>query len=320
MREKFEPDAYYQHWVDAGELPVVSRENVSPYALEEAAWLIQQLIGHRPEVLEAMAEKKVRFAVLPYNGILVHIPEIDLDSFLGGLKVYYRNFVFWTVLPPVLGVGEEHLLNYPGDPSEQNSSGDPSERSNLISELGLIMRDLELFTFVQDFDIRLMAAYDEMRKKYPNSNRDIRIFWHFATGNWFSKYRENLKADVPVVATLLKDAYGDGDWRYTPVAMRTNLPHLEGFDPQNSPTFEWRPEFFECDPNEDRCDEWVNLKQYDPSELSSLTSTQVEETVVYFINTTSADIKLYWIDDGCLRAHSTRDDINSVVSGTMITI
>ena len=275
----------------------MSRENVSPYALAEAAWLIQQVIGHRPEVLEEMAEKKVRFAVIPYNSILAHILEIDLGSFPGGLKVYYRNFVFWNVQPPVLGVGEEHLLNYPGDPYEQNSSGVPSERSNLISELGLIMLDLELFTFVPDFSERLTTAYDETRKKYPNSNRDIKSFWNIETGNWFSKYRENLKANQPELATLLTDAFGDTDWRYTPVAMRTDLPHLEGFDPQNSPTFEWRPEFFECDLNEDRCDEWVNLKQYDPSELSSLTSTQVEETVVYFINTTSTDIKLYWIDD-----------------------
>ena len=297
VREEFELDAYYQQWVDAGGIPVVSREKVNPYALEEAAWLIQQVIGHRPEVLEEMAEKKVRFAVIPYNGILAHIPEIDLDSFSNGLKVYYRNFVFWNVQPPVLGVGEEHLLNYPGDPYEQIYQGDPFERSNLISELGLIMLDLELFTFVPDFSERLTAAYDERRKKDPNSNPNIRSFWHFATGNWFSKYRENLNEDDPELATLLMDAYGDRDLRYTPVAMRTDLPHLQGFDPQNSPTFEWRPEFFECDPNEDRCDEWVNLKQYDPSELSSLARTPGDETEIIFINATSADIKTYWIND-----------------------
>ena len=303
VREEFELDAYYQQWVDAGGLPVVSGENVSPYALAEAAWLIQQVIGHRPEVLEEMAEKKVRFAVIPYNSTLAQIPEIDLDSFSDGRKVYYRSFVLPTG-QPVWGVGEEHLLNYPGDPYEQNSSGDPSERSNLFFDLGLIMLDLKLFRFVRDFDNRLMAAYDEWRKKNPNSNRDVRSFWHIETGNWFSKYRENLKADVPEVATLLTEAYGDTDWRYTPVATRTDLPHLEGFDPQNSPTFEWLPEFFECDPNEDRCDEWVNLKQYDPSELSSLTSTQVEETVVYFINTTSADLFLYWKNfDGNVEPH-----------------
>ena len=58
VREEFELDAYYQQWVDAGRLPIVSRENVSPYALAEAAWLIQQVIGHHPDVLEAMAEKR----------------------------------------------------------------------------------------------------------------------------------------------------------------------------------------------------------------------------------------------------------------------
>ena len=277
VREEFELDAYYQQWVDAGGLPVVSGENVSPYALAEAAWLIQQVIGHRPEVLEEMAEKKVRFTVLPYNGILAHIPEIDLDSFRDGRKVYYRFFVLPTG-QPVLGVGEEHLLNYPGDPYEQISSGD-IERSNLIFNLGLIMLDLELFRFVPDFNERLKTAYDETSKKNPNFNLSIRDYWAIASRTWFSKYRENFKAGVPEVATLLTDAFRDTDWRYTPVATRTDLPHLEGFNPQNSPTFEWLPEFFECDPNEDRCDEWVNLKQYDPSELSSLTSTQVEETV-----------------------------------------
>ena len=294
VREEFELDAYYQQWVDAGGLPVVSGENVSPYALAEAAYLIQQVIGHRPEVLQEMAEKKVRFAVLPYNGILAHIPEIDLDSFPDGQKVYYRNFRLSGQL--VMGVGEEHLLNYPGDPFDQFYSGD-HKLSPLIYILVKVMLKLKLFTFVPDFDNRLIAAYDEWREKYPNSNLSIINFWAISTRSWFSTYQDILKADLPELTTLLMDAYGDKDWRYTPVATRTDLPHLQGFDPQNSPTFEWLPEFFECDPNEDRCDEWVNLKQYDPSELSSLTRTPGNETDIIFINATSADIKTYWIND-----------------------
>ena len=291
VREEFELDAYYQQWVDAGGLPVVSGENVSPYALAEAAYLIQQVIGHRPEVLQEMAEKKVRFAVLPYNGILAHIPEIDLDSFPDGREVYYRNFILSGQL--VMGVGEEHLLNYPGDPFDQIYSGD-HKLSPLIYILVKVMLELKLFTFVPDFDNRLIAAYDEWREKYPNSNLSIINFWAISTRSWFSTYQDILKADLPELTTLLMDAYGDKDWRYTPVATRTELTHLQGFNPQDSPTFEWLPEFFECDPNEDRCDEWVNLKQYDPSELSSLTSTRGDETEIIFINATSADLFLYW--------------------------
>ena len=296
VREEFELDAYYKQWVDAGGIPVVSRENVNPYALEEAAYLIQQVIGHQPDVLQAMAEKKVRFAVIPYNSTLAQIPEFDLDRFPDGGKVISRSFAIWGGQPlPVLGVGEEHLLNYPGDPFEDFNS---FESSNLIHRLSMIMLELDLFTFVPDFNERLITAYDETRKKDPNYNLNIGRYWARATRSWFSSMnRENLKADDPEVATLLTDAYGDRDWRYTPVATRTDLPHLEEFDPQNSPTFEWRPEFFECDPNEDRCDEWVNLKQYDPSELSSLTRTRGDETEIIFINATSADIKTYWIND-----------------------
>ena len=158
---------------------------------------------------------------------------------------------------------------------------------------------LKLYTFVPDFDERLMAAFNKSREKYPKLylNLNIYQFWHISSTNWFIFDRKNIKANIPELATLLKDVFGDTDWRYTPVAMRTDLPHLEGFDPQNSPTFEWRPEFFECDPNEDLCDQWENLNQYDPSELSSLTRTRGHLTEVIFINATSADIKIYWIRD-----------------------
>ena len=306
VREEFELDAYYKQWVDAGGLPVVSGENVSPYALAEAAWLIQQVIGHRLDVLKAMAEKKVRFSVIPYNSTSAQIPEIDLDRFPDGGKVISRSFAIWGGQPvPVLGVGEEHLLNYPGDPDEQISQGDPFELSNLIYRLSMLMLELELFRFVPDFDDRLKTAYDETRKKDSNFNLSIRHYWARASRTWFSVYRENFKASVPELATLLTDAFGDSEWRYTPVATRIDdLPHLEGFDPKNSPTFEWRPEFFECDPNEDRCDEWVNLKQYDPSELSSLITRVRGMTKVIFINTTSADIFLYFKNfDGNVEPH-----------------
>ena len=165
VREEFELDEYYQQWVDAGGIPVVSRENVNPYALEEAAWLIQQVIGHQPDVLQAMAEKKVRFAVIPYNSTSAQIPEIDLDRLTNGRKVYYRNFRFSSG-QLVMGVGEEHLLNYPGDLFDSIYSGD-QKQSHLIFILVKVMLDLKLFTFVPDFDNRLITAYDEWREKYP---------------------------------------------------------------------------------------------------------------------------------------------------------
>ena len=63
VREDFDLDAYYQQWVDAGGIPVVSRENVNPYALAEAAWLIQQVFGHRPGTADRWRKKK-RFVSL----------------------------------------------------------------------------------------------------------------------------------------------------------------------------------------------------------------------------------------------------------------
>ena len=81
----------------------------------------------------------MRFAVITYNGILAHIPEIDLDSFPDGRKVIYREFSIWDGQPlPVLGVGEEQLLNYPGDYFAQFFPGSPVVLSNLIYRLGVI--------------------------------------------------------------------------------------------------------------------------------------------------------------------------------------
>ena len=59
VRETFELTSFYQQWIDVEGYPVVASENVNPYAVKEAAWLIRQLMSHRPDVLQAMVENKV---------------------------------------------------------------------------------------------------------------------------------------------------------------------------------------------------------------------------------------------------------------------
>ena len=61
IREAFELSLFYQQWVDVEGLPVVASEKVNPYALKEAAWLIWQMIGHRPEILHTFGAKKGAF-------------------------------------------------------------------------------------------------------------------------------------------------------------------------------------------------------------------------------------------------------------------
>ena len=75
VRKSFNLDPFYEQWIDVEGLPVVASAQVNPYAVKEAAWLIRQMIGHRPDVLQALTENNVRFAVMAYNELTTQIPE-----------------------------------------------------------------------------------------------------------------------------------------------------------------------------------------------------------------------------------------------------
>ena len=67
VRETFELDPFYQQWIDVGGLPVLASAKVNPYAVKEAAWLIEKMIGHRADVLRTMAGNNARFSIIgPY--------------------------------------------------------------------------------------------------------------------------------------------------------------------------------------------------------------------------------------------------------------
>ena len=55
VREAFGLDPFYQQWIDVGGAPVLASAKVNPYAVKEAAYLISQMVGHRPDLLNAMA-------------------------------------------------------------------------------------------------------------------------------------------------------------------------------------------------------------------------------------------------------------------------
>lgn len=315
IREAFSLSPFYQQWIDVEGLPVVASSKVNPYAVKESAWLIQQMIGHRPDLLQAMAQNKVRFSVMAYNEMTTQIPEhSDL-----------RPEFYWdqrarglgpTPQRPSVSCGEENLLQYPGDPYATENIL-IHEFSHAVHRMGLNIVDLT-------FDSRLEIIFDAAMQKglwqgtYASSNKYE--YWAEGVQSYFDTNRENdnehnyvntrieLKEYDPELATLIVEVFGDRDWRYTPPATRTNLPHLQGFNPQHSPTFEWPPDLAECyrqlrDPNSNGCGEWVDLNRYDPSVLSSLKSeTRGGDTEVLFVNQTKGEIFFYWLDfDGKLR-------------------
>ena len=308
IREAFELSLFYQQWVDVEGLPVVASEKVNPYALKEAAWLIWQMIGHRPEILHVLVQKRVRFVVIGHTEITTDIPEYSDQG--PDFLVYRLRGLGGGGLSGHIAVSssEENLLHYPGGGGSYNA---------LLHEWAHAIHRFGLNTIDPAFDSRLKIAYDAAMEKglwqgtYASSGRGE--YWAESTQAWFypkgwhsfnnyGNTRQALKEYDPGLAALLAEVYGDSEWRYTPLAMRTHLPHLQGFNPQDSPTFQGWPELEAVyqqlrNPNSDGGGRWVDLRPYDPSLLPSLNKSRTagSPTGIAFINLTQADVLLYGV-------------------------
>ena len=295
VRDFFELDPFYQQWIGIEGFPVVASAQVNSYALKEAAWLIYQMIGHRGDILQALAQSRARFTVMAYNEMITEIPEYS--SFQPDFYWDKRNRGLggW-----VASCGAENLLAYPGDPYWAINV--------LIHEFAHTVHRIGLDS---GFDNRLRTTYDAAIENglwqgtFAATDRDE--YWAELTESWFNsnnriKTRTALKGYDPGIATLLAEVYGDTQWRYTPPATRTHLPHLQGFNPEDLPTFQWSPELDALyaqlsDPQSDGGGNWVNLSPYDPNQLSRLNASNITgaETAILIVNFTGYDVLVYWV-------------------------
>ena len=240
VRDFFDLTPFYQQWISVGGFPVLASAEVNPYALKEAAWVTWQMIGHRPDILKALAQDRQRLSVLSVNESLGDLPEYDLNSPLG---------FFWAGARDIVCCGntttaaEEVLFCQESDYCY----------SFLIHEFAHTIHIFGLDTIDPTFDGRLKIAYDVAMAKglwkgtYAASNKEE--YWAEGVGSWFNaayslnpvKTRDALKAYDPSLALLIAEIFGDGDWRYTPPATRMHLPHLQGFNPQEAFRFDGLP-------------------------------------------------------------------------------
>ena len=311
VRETFNLDPIYEQWIDVDGLPVVASAKVNLYAVKEAAWLIRKMIGHRQDVLQALAQNGVRFAVMAYSELTTQIPEhSDLQP------DYYwdrrARGLGSTPARPAVSCGEENLLNYSGDPY--------STENILVHEFAHAIHQMGLNTVDPSFDDRLETTFNAAKEKglwentYAITNRAE--YWAEGAQSWFDTNRANdnehnhvdtrdkLKEYDPALAMLLTEVFGDTDWRYTQAITRSHSSHLQGFNSEESPKFEWSPELIELtefhqqlkNPSSDG-GKWVDLKQHDPSLLPNLRSGDDDtETAILFVNGTETEIAYYWVD------------------------
>ncbi|MDG1873246.1 MAG: peptidylprolyl isomerase [Mariniblastus sp.] len=251
VRAKFKLDSFYQKYIDVGGLPIVGSGKVSDAAILEAAWIVTQMIGHRPNLLQAMAENNTRLAVMAYNEFTTDIPE----------HRHLKSRVFWdrrarglgaTPSAPAVSCAEENLLCHPGDPY--------STENICIHEFAHAIHIMGMKTVDPTFEERLTTAYQAAIKSglwkdtYAAGNRQE--YWAEAVQSWFDDNREKdalhnhvntrseLKIYDPALARLCEQVFGDREWRYKKPTLRSEAAraHLAKVDFENLPKFKWRNE------------------------------------------------------------------------------
>jgi hypothetical protein len=246
--EELELDPFYRKCVLVQGFPVVCSERVHDAALREAAWLIERMLVHRPDVLEALAASRTRFAVMAHDEMTTMIPE---HSDLTPSKYWDRRArgLGATRRRPCVSCGEENLLRYPGDPYRAENI--------LIHEFAHAIHEMGLNRLDDQFDEKLKAIYDQAMEeqlwedKYAATNHHE--YWAEGVQSYFDTNRENdhdhnhvdtreeLAEYDPRLFALIDEAFRQNEWRYVRPEDRSDeeRTHLAGYDRAAAPTFQW---------------------------------------------------------------------------------
>jgi len=262
LREAFALDPHYRKALTVEGFPIVASEKVPDAALQEAAAIIRNMLGGRPDILRKLAENQVRLGIMAVSERTCDLPEhADLEPpaywnrRARGLGASRRR--------PCVSCGEENLLHNPGDPY--------STESIMIHEFAHAIHEMAVKHLDPSFDRRLEAAYDAAMEKglwkdlYAAENHHE--YWAEAVQSWFDTNRENdaihnhvdtreelLEYD-PALAALCREVFGDNEWRYVRADddSRMGELHLRNLDRSKLGAFSWTKEEQEAyDALEDR--------------------------------------------------------------------
>jgi hypothetical protein len=247
---------FYTQSLSAHGFPIVASAKVNPYALKEAAYLVDMMLAKRPDVRAAMIKSGARMCVMAYQEFTTELPEFTR---MADEKVAeFPNLDakdFWDArarglggseTDPLCTVAEENLLGYPSDPYQTECI--------LIHEFAHNIHLRGMLNVDPTFDSRLEATFAAAMKaglwkgKYAATNR----YEYFAEGvqSWFDDNRVNdhdhnhvhLRSQLieydPGLAAMCREVFGDTALKYTKPATRLT-DHMVGYDPSKAPTFVW---------------------------------------------------------------------------------
>jgi hypothetical protein len=291
---------FYTKHVAVGGMPVLASAKVSDYALAEAAFLIGQMVGHRPEILRALATNRVRFAIMAASEMTTDLPE---HSDLAPRDYWNRRArgLGATRARPAVSCGEENLLGLPGDPY--------AAENILIHEFAHAIHEMGMSVVDPTFDRRLRGAFAEAKEKglwrgtYAMQNHHE--YWAEAAQSWFDCNRANdrehgpvdtrdkLKPYDPGVARLLTEVFGERPWRYAKPARRpeTERAHLAGFDVAKAGRFAW-PQSAAPLESQGELLTWLAPDQVPGASPRG----GAQATTLLFVNRRAKEITLAWVD------------------------
>jgi alpha-glucosidase len=217
LRESLKLDPFYQKYLDARGLPVLSSARVSDQGLQEAAYLIGQMLANREDVRQAMIRNRVRFVVMAPTEMTTDVPE-------------QRNMTpkeYWDRRARGLGgritsCGEENLLNLRGDRYRNENI--------LIHEFSHAIHNYGLRTLDPQFNTRLRDTYTKALEKglwkdtYAATNHSE--YWAEGVQSYFDcnaprggvhndvNTREKLEKYDPDLFRLIDEAFKQPAWRY----------------------------------------------------------------------------------------------------------
>ena len=247
VRSKFDLPPFYEKWIDYQGFPIVSSEKVHDAALREAAYLVDRMLGNRPDIVAALAKAKVRFTVMAPTEFTTDVPE---HSHLQP-KIYWdkrARGLGATPTAPCVSCGEENLLCYQGDKY--------STENILVHELAHAIHEVGMREVDPGFDQRLEAAYDaaiesgKWKSTYAATN--YKEYFAEAVQSWFHcnrvddhqhnhvNSRAALKEYDPAAVEMIQQVFRDNPWVYQRPDRRVDdLEHLAGFDRDSAPIFSW---------------------------------------------------------------------------------
>jgi hypothetical protein len=231
LRQGLSLSPFYQKFVDAKGLAILGSDKVSDAALQEAAEIVNAMLGTRDDIRRALIRNRARVAVMAPTELTTDIPEhADLTP-----KTYWdkrARGLGATMARPASSCAEENLLNLPGDRYARESIA--------IHEFAHTMHILGLNSIDLNFERRLRAAFQSAQNKglwlntYAGSS--YAEYWAEAVQSYFDANdannaqhnnvdsREKLAAYDHEIFALVDEVFAKTSWRYVRYDVRHGRP------------------------------------------------------------------------------------------------